>query len=279
MSASIRPSWSCMRRRCSPRSPTKRPFCSSSDWSFSSSALFSSKRYWASSQTASASLPREASRAWSSCSRRRSSTAELNLEPLEFLLELAGALSLVHLALERAQLAGDLAREHLGAREVLVHRDELLLAALLAAAVLGDVGRLLDEGRAAPPGRLERMESSLPWEMIECVSLPRPESCRMSWTSMRRLGAPLIRYSDVAGAVHPPRDAHLGKVDGQRAVGVVQHERDLGHAHRRARRGAREDHVLHGLAAQLLGTLLAQDPEYRVGDVGLAGAVGAPPPR
>ena len=45
-------------------------------------------------------------------------------------------------------------------------------------------------------GRLERMESSLPWEMMEWVSLPRPESCRMSWTSMRRLGAPLMRYSD-----------------------------------------------------------------------------------
>ena len=45
-------------------------------------------------------------------------------------------------------------------------------------------------------GRLERIESSLPCEMIEWVSLPRPESWRMSCTSMSRLGAPLIRYSD-----------------------------------------------------------------------------------
>ena len=44
-------------------------------------------------------------------------------------------------------------------------------------------------------GRLWRIESSLPWEMMECVSLPRPESCRMSWMSMRRQGLELIRYS------------------------------------------------------------------------------------
>ena len=29
-------------------------------------------------------------------------------------------------------------------------------------------------------GRLESTESSLPWLMMEWVSLPRPESCRMS---------------------------------------------------------------------------------------------------
>ena len=42
MSASMRPRMSCMRRRCSPRSPTKRPFCSRRDWSLSSSRAFSS---------------------------------------------------------------------------------------------------------------------------------------------------------------------------------------------------------------------------------------------
>ena len=44
-------------------------------------------------------------------------------------------------------------------------------------------------------GRLESTESSLPCEMMECVSLPRPESCRMSVMSMRRLVEPLMRYS------------------------------------------------------------------------------------
>ena len=40
------------------------------------------------------------------------------------------------------------------------------------------------------------MESSFPWLMMEWVSLPSPESCRMSVMSLRRAGAPLMRYSD-----------------------------------------------------------------------------------
>ena len=44
-------------------------------------------------------------------------------------------------------------------------------------------------------GLLCRMESSEPWEMMEWVPVPRPESCRMSSTSMRRATVPLMRYS------------------------------------------------------------------------------------
>ena len=65
----------------------------------------------------------------------------------------------------------------------------------------------------------------------------------------------------LARAVHAPGDGHLGKVDGQGVVGVVEHERDLGKANGLARARAREDDVLHGLSAQLLCALLAQDPK------------------
>ena len=40
-------------------------------------------------------------------------------------------------------------------------------------------------------------------------------------------------------------------------------------------RRAVEDHVLHGVAAQVLGGGLAQHPAHGVDDVGLAAAVGA----
>ena len=200
--------------------------------------------------------------------------SELDLELLELLLELAGALGLVDLALERAQLAGNLAREHLGAREVLIHRGELAEAPLLAATVLGDVGRLLDEGASLlGAAREDRVELALRDDRVGILAEARVVQDVLDVHEAARRAVDQVL--GLARAIHAPRDPHLVEVDRQGVVGVVEHERDLGHAHGRARRGAREDHVLHGLAAQLLGALLAQNPEDGVGDVGLAGAVGA----
>ena len=55
------------------------------------------------------------------------------------------ALGLVHLTLQGAELARDLALDVLGAGEVVLHCRKLSLRALLALAVLGDARRLLDE--------------------------------------------------------------------------------------------------------------------------------------
>src|SRR5699024_1920076 len=62
---------------------------------------------------------------------------------------------------------------------------------------------------------------------------------------------------------------------GQRAVGVVDGEGDLGAAEGGAAGGAGEDDVLHLAAAQGFGSLFAQDPGDGVDDVGFTGAVGA----
>ena len=184
------------------------------------------------------------------------------------------ALRLVDLPLEGLELAGYLAREELGAREVLVHGGELALAALLAAAVLGDVGRLLDEGAALlGAAREDGVELALGDDRVGVLAKARVVQDVLDVHEAR--GGAVDEVLGLAGAVHPARDAHLGEVDRQRVVGVVQHERHLGHAHGAARGGAGEDDVLHGLAAQLLGALLAEDPEDGVGDVGLARPVGA----
>ena len=55
----------------------------------------------------------------------------------------------------------------------------------------------------------------------------------------------------------------------------VERQRHLGHAERTAAIGAREDDVLHLLAAQVLGRLLAHAPADGVHDVRLAAAVGS----
>ncbi len=199
---------------------------------------------------------------------------ELNRQLLELVVEVVRALGLVDLALQRLQLPADLARDHLGAREVLVHRRQLAHAALLAAAVLGDVGRLLDERAALlGPARQDRVELALADDRVRVLAQARVVQDVLDVHQARR--SPVDQVLGLAGAVHAPGDADLGEVDRQRVVGVVEHQRDLGHAHRPARGRAREDDVFHGLAAQHLGALLAQDPQDRVRDVGLARAVGA----
>ena len=60
-------------------------------------------------------------------------------------LQVVRALCLVHLTLERLELAIDLALDVLGPGKVLLHALELSLRALLAAAMLADARRLLDE--------------------------------------------------------------------------------------------------------------------------------------
>src|SRR5439155_12375214 len=54
-----------------------------------------------------------------------------------------------------------------------------------------------------------------------------------------------------------------------------ERQHDLGHAERAAPGRSVEDDVVHALAAQDPGALLAQGPRDRVTDVGLAAAVGA----
>ena len=58
-------------------------------------------------------------------------------------------------------------------------------------------------------------------------------------------------------------------------VGIVKHQFHTGAAGGLARGGAVKDHILHGLAAQFAGAALAQNPAYRVHDVGLTATVRA----
>ncbi len=199
---------------------------------------------------------------------------ELDRELFELGVEVMGALGLVDLALQGLQLPRDLARDHLGAGQVVVHRGELPHAALFAAAVLGDVGRLLDE-RAALLGaaRQDGVQLALADDRVGVFAQARVVQDVLHVHEARR--RPVDQVLGLAGAIHPAGDAHLGKVDGQRVVGVVQNQGDFGHANGAAGRRSREDDVFHRLSAQHLGALLAQDPQNSVRHVGLAGAVGA----
>ena len=198
---------------------------------------------------------------------------ELDGEVGELVGEVAGLTGLVHLALEGLELAGYLARDDLRAREVRVHGGELALGALLATPVFGDVGGLLDE--LAPllgAAREDGVELALRDDRVRVDAESRVMQDVADVHKPRR-GA-VDEVLGLARAVHAPGDGNLGELDGQRVIGVVEHERDLGEADGLPCGRAREDHVLHRLTAKHLGALLAEDPEDGVGDVGLPRPVG-----
>ena len=151
---------------------------------------------------------------------------------------------------------------------------ELAKRALLALLVLEDAGGLLDERAAVLGARVQDLvEAALADDRVRVAAEARVVQQVLDVHQPRRRVVDEVLA--LAVAVHAARDGDLGELERQRAVGVVEHEVDLGDADRLPRRGTREDDVFHRLAAQRLGALLAEHPQHGVGDVGLARAVGA----
>ncbi len=185
-----------------------------------------------------------------------------------------------HLGLpaQRLELAAQLDGEVLDPGEVGLHRVQLAERLLLALAVLEDAGGLLDEPAALlGAGREHRVELALADDDVHLATDARVGQQLLDIEQPARL--PVDRVLRAAVAEHGPRDRHLGVVDRQRAVGVVDGQADLGPAQRSpasrtlAAGRAGEDDVLHLAAAQRLGALLAHHPGEGVDDVGLAGPV------
>ena len=181
------------------------------------------------------------------------------LDGLEFLGELLVLTSTARLTLKRLELTVDLSRDIVHALELGVHVLELAGGTFLAFLVLEDARGLLDE-QAAILGtsaqhvlqralRDDRVRIAAEAGIVEDVE-------HVHETRWRAVDEVLA----LAAAIHAARDDDLIEIEGQRAIGVVEHEVDLGQADCLAGRRSGEDDVLHGLAAQLLGALLAQDP-------------------
>ncbi len=180
----------------------------------------------------------------------------------------------LRLPAQRLELAAQLGRQVGEPGQVGLHRVELAERLLLALAVLEDARGLLDVCPAVLRlGLQHRVELALPDDHVHLAA-------------DAGVGEQLLDVEEAAGravdlvlaravAEHPPGDRDLGVLDRQGAVGVVDRERHLGAAERRAAGRTGEDDVLHLAAAQRLGALLAEHPADRVDDVGLARAVRA----
>ena len=105
---------------------------------------------------------------------------------------------------------------------------------LLPVAVAGDAGGLLDEGAALLGAALQNgVELALADDGMRILAQARivQDVLNVHQAARTRIDEVLA----LARAIHAAGDGDLVKVDGQHMVGVVEHQRDLGHAHRFAR--------------------------------------------
>ena len=131
---------------------------------------------------------------------------------------------------------------------MLVHGGDLAQGALLAALVLRDARRLLDEGAALLGAALkDRVELALRDDRMGLLAQSGVVEDILDVHQAAR--ARVDQVLAFTRTVHAPSDRDLVEVHGKHVVAVVEHQGDLGHADGLARGGSGEDDVLHRLAA------------------------------
>jgi hypothetical protein len=153
----------------------------------------------------------------------------------------------------------------------------LALGLLLVRLELGNARRLLDE--VTPLFGLGRDDESDAALLDDRVGLGAHARAQEERRDVHQADRGLVdQVGAVAIAIEPTGDRDLRIVavlDRHRSVVVLEGERHFGEAVGTTHLRAVEDDVVHVLAAQMLGGLLAHGPAHRVDDVGLPAAIGA----
>ena len=200
--------------------------------------------------------------------------AELEVEVADPVPQALVAARLADLSRQRAQLALDLEHDVVEAREIPLGGLELVQGLPLARLVLGDAGGFLEQEPAVAGVVGQNVVDHLALDhRVGMAAHPGVEE--QVADVLEPAGSLVDEVLREAGAEHPARDRDLGELGGEDAAVVSEGEVDLGESDGLAARRAVEDHVFHGVAAKLLGALLAHYPADGVGDVGLAAAVRA----
>ena len=188
-------------------------------------------------------------------------------------LELHGRLSLLF---EFAEVGAELAQDVLHAGQVLARVGNPVLGFAATLFVFGYPGGLFEEqaqlfgtrlddaadGALADDGVGARAQTGAQKHVLYIAAAHGLVIDEIAGSAIPREGA---AHRDLGELAPLPADA---------VVGVVKQELHAGTAGGFALGGAVEDNVLHGLAAQLAGTALAQNPAHRVHNVGLTTAIG-----
>ncbi len=183
-------------------------------------------------------------------------------------------LRLLRLLAQRLHLQLQLGDLVVDADQILLGALQLALRLLLAVAELGDARRLLKDLAA-----LTGLDGQYLVDLAladDGIALPAHAGVHEQLVHVLQAdGLSVDVVFALPAAVVAASHRHLRLVAGKDVLGVVDDQRHLGKAHGAALLGAAEDHVLHLGAPELAAVLLAHDPADGVGDVGLAGAVGA----
>ena len=160
------------------------------------------------------------------------------------------------------------------AHQIFLRALELALGLLLAVAVLADARRLLEDLAAVVAADGEDLvDLALTDDGIALTTHAGIHEKLVDVLQADGLAVDIVFR--LAAAVIAAGHRHLRLVAVEDVLGVVDHQRHLRKAHLAALFGAAEYDILHLGAAKLTAVLLAHDPADGVGDVGLAGAVGA----
>ena len=182
------------------------------------------------------------------------------------------ASGLARLVFDRPQPAVHLVDDVLEPQQILLDALQLPFGLFLARLVPADTRRLFKD---EPPLLRVRLDQVRHLALLDdrVAADPHARIAKQLLDVLEPNGFLVDQVVALARAEQSAGDGHIIVVDGQRAVGVVERQIDLGHARRLARARPEEDHVLHLVAAQALGTLIAEHPLDRVDDVALAATV------
>ncbi len=175
---------------------------------------------------------------------------------------------------EGGELAFQFVDDIIDAQEVVADLVELAHGLVLALAIALNAGRLLEDLAAVfGADREEAVNFVLADDGIGVLADAGVEEEFVNITEAA--GHAVDEELALAGAKDAAGDGDFGEVEGQHAVGVIEGDGDLAHARAAAAVGAGENDILGLLGAERFHALLAQTPDDRVGEVGLAAAVGA----
>ena len=173
----------------------------------------------------------------------------------------------VHLQLELLYLV-------VYAEQVLLSALQPALGLLLAVAVAGDTRGLLEHLSALGALSAHNLGNAPLSDYGIAVASHAGVHQQLVHVAQAHLAAVDIVLA-LTGAIVLARNRDLVGVYVEKPRRVIQHERHLSDAQARPPGRSAEDDVLHLAAAQSTGALLAHDPEYGVGNIRFARAVGA----